>query len=317
MVKELGDWGYNVDIMNDHDRTIRLTKQYDLIIDSFPQNRRIYENNLKRNCFKVFYSTDANPFWHNRQHELRVKALNLRRHARLQVKASLPPFNHELNDFDALFLTGNQRTLSTFSDIPFKKTAFIKNSANRFPDVNISQKMPNTFLFLATYPQVLKGLDLLLEVFAKLPDCSLIICSQFQNEKDFCSIYLRELYQLPNILPIGFVDISSNIFKKVIQVSSYVLLPSCAEGMSGSILTAMAAGVIPIVSYECGFNEPDVFFLEQCTIDCIRSTVKTFAQKPLSWIQQQSYKTQEIARAHYSASNFSDSFADALQKLIK
>ncbi len=98
MVKELGDWGYNVDIMNDHDRTIRLTKQYDLIIDSFPQNRRIYENNLKRNCFKVFYSTDANPFWHNRQHELRVKALNLRRHARLQVKASLPPFNHELND---------------------------------------------------------------------------------------------------------------------------------------------------------------------------------------------------------------------------
>lgn len=316
MVKILNEFGYNVDAMNGDDKTTKLMKQYDLLIDNCPQNNLVYCNNLKQKCHKVFYSTDACPSWHNSQHELRIKAVNARKHARMQLKASLLPLQNELDYFDAIFLTGNPFTLTTFAGYTFKQVSYIKNSACYFPDCDVSHKSPGSFLFFATYPQVLKGLDLLLEVFAKLPSTSLVICSQFQSEKDFCTIYNRELYQCPNILPVGFVDIKSELFRKVIQICSYVILPSCSEGMSGSVLTAMSAGIIPIVSRECGISDNDAFILENCTIDCLRKTIQLFAKKPLDWVQQQARITQHIARYNYSADQFAESFKSALHAVL-
>lgn len=316
MVKILNEFGYNVDAMNGEDKTTKLTKQYDLLIDHCPQNHSVYCNSLKQKCHKVFYSTDACPSWHNSQHELRIKAVNARKHARLQMKASLLPLQHEPDQFDALFLAGNPFTFSTFAGYTFKQVSYIKNSACFFPDCDVSRKSPSSFLFFATYPQVLKGLDLLLEVFAKLPNAALVICSQFQSEKDFCAIYNKELYQCPNILPVGFVDIKSQLFRKVLQVCSYAILPSCSEGISGSILTAMSAGLIPIVSRECGISDNDAIILEDCTIDCLRRTIQLYAQKPLDWVQRQARITQHIARNNYSIDQFATSFRSALHTLL-
>jgi hypothetical protein len=154
-------------------------------------------------------------------------------------------------------------------------------------------------------------------VFAKNTSISLVVCSQFQAEQDFCTVYKKDLFHSPNILPVGVVDITSDLFKKISQVCSYTVLPSCSEGMSGSVLTAMSAGLIPIVSRECGFEDDEVFNLQDCSIDCIAETLQAFSQKPLDWIREQSIKMRELSDLRYSPAHFSASFQAALQGVLE
>jgi len=317
MAKIIGDFGYNVDVINYDATIVSLTKQYDLLIDIFPQNNSVYQNHLKNNCIKVFYSTGASPTWQNSRQAERVEALNTRKHARMRTKCYVQPLPPTIAAFDALFLIGNSFTLSTFSDISFTKVFFIRNSAYQFPDADVSRKSANTFLYLATYPQVLKGLDLLLEVFSRSDDISLVVCSQFESEKDFCAVYEKELFHRPNILPVGVVDITSPIFNKIAQICSYFVLPSCSEGISGSVLTAMSAGLIPIVSRECGLESDDAFILNDCSIPGIRNTLKLFANKPLDWIKSQAVATQQTVRSKYTPQQFTASFRAAMQGLLE
>jgi hypothetical protein len=44
-----------------------------------------------------------------------------------------------------------------------------------------------------------KGLDLVLEAFADMPEYHLTVCGPIQKEQDFERAYYRELYQVPNI----------------------------------------------------------------------------------------------------------------------
>lgn len=317
MAKIIDDFGYNVDVINYDDAMTGLTKKYDLLIDIYPQNNTIYENHLAPNCIKVLYSTGASPEWQNCQQIARVDALNERRHSRLRPKSLVEPFGQEIASFDAMFLIGNEFTLSTYGKLPIKQVFLLKNSAYLFPDIDLSRKSPNTFLYLATYPQALKGLDLLLEVFHKNQAISLVVAGQYEAEKDFCAIYERELYLSPNILPVGVIDVTSGLFNKIRHIASFVVLPSCSEGMSGSVLTAMSAGIIPIVSRECGFADDEVFNLPECSLDCIEKTLTALARKPRDWIEREALRAAEIIRSRYRPEHFAESFRTAMQKLLE
>lgn len=317
MAAIIGQFGYNVDVINYDDTGTILTRQYDLLIDIYPQNKSVYRHHLADGCLKVLYSTGAGPEWQNRQQTLRVQSLNARRASSLLPKALVPPFGSEITDFDAMFLIGNEVTLSTYGELPIRKIFFITNSAWHFPDNDVSQKSPTTFLYLATYPQTLKGLDLLLEVFSRNPALSLVVAGQYEAERDFCAIYEQELYASPNILPVGVVDVTSKVFHKIRQIASYIILPSCSEGMSGSILTGMSAGLIPIVSPYCGLDDNAAFHLRDCSIDCIADTVSAFARKPLGWIKAESQRAVETIRTRYAPQHFSQSFRAAMEGLLE
>lgn len=317
MAKIIGEFGYNVDVINYDDEQTCLTKKYDMLIDIYPQNNKVYQNHLTTNCVKVLYSTGAAPEWQNKQQTARVAALNARRHAHLRTKAVVQPFGSEIEGFDATFLIGNDFTLSTYVNPPTNKVFLIKNSAYLFADTDLTKKVPNTFLYMATYPQALKGLDLLLEIFSRHQNISLVVAGQYEAEKDFCHVYEKELYSSPNILPVGVVDITSSLFNKIRQIASFFVLPSCSEGMSGSVLTAMSAGLIPIVSRECGFNNDEVFNLQECSISGIRDTLLAFAQKPLDWIKNESLRAVETIHTSYSPNHFSHSLRTAMQGLLE
>lgn len=312
----IGEFEYNVDVINYDDREVRLSQQYDLLLDIYPQNHAVYANHLASDCIKIAYTTGASPDWQNRAEKERIDDLWRRRQARMPAKAWTPPFGPEINSFDALFLIGNQHTLNTYGDLSVPSRYLLPNSAYPFGIPELAKKSPAAFLFLATYPQMLKGLDLLLEVFAQNPDLSLVICSQFAQEKDFCAIYDKELYHLPNIVPAGPVDITGKLFRKIIDLCSYVVLPSCSEGMSGSVLTAMSAGLIPLVSRECGLNEDETHYFPENSIECIQETLRYFAQKPFAWIDKEALRVQQIAGARYSTRQFSTAFRRSLKSTL-
>ena len=90
-------------------------------------------------------------------------------------------------------------------------------------------------MFLASYGQVLKGLDIVLDVFSKTPDLKLYVCSNFEQEKDFCKLYNKILFNSENVKAIGFIDVNSKVFENIIDECSYLIAPSSTEGCSGSV----------------------------------------------------------------------------------
>ena len=115
-----------------------------------------------------------------------------------------------------MFFKGNQRNLSTYGENRPERVYFIKNSGYEFlTPMHFSSKRPCSFLFIASHGQVHKGLDLVLESFASRPYLELFVCSMFGEEEDFCALYKRELYETPNIHPIGFVDIRGQLFRYI------------------------------------------------------------------------------------------------------
>lgn len=318
LAKIIGEFSYNVDVTQYNDPNAQLNKKYDLLIDNYPQNIHLYNDFLAEDCLKVYYSTTAGPAWQYRQERERLDALYARRGVRLPPRFDLSPYDRNIDIYDAMFLFGNEFTPNTYAEFHIPKVFLIKNTGYAsLAGNNLTNKDPRTFLFFASHTQVLKGLDLLLEVFAQNKELNLIICSNFKPETEFCKVYEKELFQSSNIISLGFIDIASELFKKITQVASFVVLPSCTEGMAGSVLTAMSAGLIPIISRWCGLAEDEAIYFEDCSIECISQTLTHYSKQSEEWIAAQSLQASHIVQTRYSPADYSASIRLAMQGLLQ
>lgn len=318
LARVIGEFGYNVDVIDYNAAKIKFNKQYDLLIDLHPRSKNIYSDFLTEQCVKIAYITGSNPDFSNSAENERIEDLFRRRGVRLQDRRWAPLFEKEIiESFDAMFFIGNRYNLISFSGYDLRRVFFIKNTGYDFLyKEEFSEKSPSNFLFLASSGQVHKGLDLLLEVFANKKHLNLFVLSLYEKEEDFCKVYEKELFKSPNIHPMGFLDIKSKEFQSVVQKCSYVLMPSCAEGISGSVLTAMSAGLIPIVSRECGFEDDEVNHFDDCSQESLSSNIEGFSRKPLEWIATESKRTAEIVKSRYSENNYKESIRAALRQTL-
>ena len=71
------------------------------------------------------------------------------------------------------------------------------------------------FLWLGSNGLVHKGLDLVLDAFANMPDCHLTVCTSLDQDPEFKRAYHRELYELPNIDTVGWVEIGGVRFREI------------------------------------------------------------------------------------------------------
>jgi hypothetical protein len=109
------------------------------------------------------------------------------------------------------------------------------------------------FLWLASYAAVHRGLDLLLEATAALPECHLWICGSVGYETDFVGAYAHE-FGLPNVHLMGWVDVTGSQFAEITHRCGYTVYPSASDGMPGSVINAMAAGLVPLITPESGMD---------------------------------------------------------------
>jgi hypothetical protein len=177
-------------------------------------------------------------------------------------------------------------------------------------------KSPSAFVFLASSGQVYKGLDLVLEVFARNPHLTLWVCSSFRRELDFCAAYWRELFFTKNIKPVGFIDIQSQQFAQMATQCAYAILPSCAEAMSGSLLTAMSAGIIPVATSQCDLAPGEYVPLGEATPESIERTVCELSTKNIDWVTGFSMSVRMAIEQHYTAAAFTHSVQAALSSIL-
>jgi glycosyltransferase involved in cell wall biosynthesis len=60
------------------------------------------------------------------------------------------------------------------------------------------------FLWFGSGGFIRKGLDLVLEAFAGMPEYHLTVCGPIEEERDFQQAFAKELYDTPNIHTLGW-----------------------------------------------------------------------------------------------------------------
>ncbi len=308
--------GYSVDIINYTNDAFTPRKQYDFAVDVRWNMERLAPV-LGPRCTKIMHIDIAHVLFHNEAEARRLLDLQRRR------GATLVPRRHERTNFciesaDCATMLGNDFTHSTYryAGKPIFKVPITAPTLWPAQGERDFDRCRSTFLWLGTYGLVHKGLDLVLEAFAGMPEYRLIVCGP-TDEEDFVREYRRELYETPNIETIGWIDIGSRRFREIAEQCVALVFPSCSEGQSGSTVTAMHAGLIPIVSYECGVDVAPEFgvILRTCAIDEIRSAVSRIAGTPPDDLRAMSEGARAYAQAHHTRENFTRIYREIVRDL--
>ena len=320
IAKELKARGYNVDVIDYYNKYTRPKKQYDLLLNIQPTESMLFRKNLKPDAIKIAYLTVSNPSYGNAAEQKRLDALQDRRGVALKLRRDWPLLSKEIENYDAAFMIGNSFNYRSYTDeFRMPPVHYIRNNGYVFDfQTDYSKKDPKKFLFFASSGQVHKGLDLLLEVFSKENfSCELYVCSLFQEETDFLECYKKELYETSNIHAIGFINIRAEEFRNLAETCTYAITPSCSEARVGAMLTVMSAGLIPICSRDCGYDEDEAIQLEDCTLETIEKTVLEYSAKDHAWIVEQSQRAKQIVAQRYTQQDYLNSLRYALDQVIK
>ena len=313
--------GYAVDAINYDDLTFQSTRIYDAIFD-IHNNLSRYDNG---HAVKILHATGSNPTFSNRALAKRLDDLEKRRGVKLEPRRaiqedSIRVFEANLEVADIITITGNERTKSTYPEKLHDKIRLVPVTGSYLPVVrSIPDFVPKKeFLWFGGSGAVHKGLDIVLEVFAKNPDLTLHIIGPYQNEKDFCRAYKRELSHYGNMKAHGYVYPHSDQFRCITKHVIALVFPSCSESTSSAGVTCMQYGMIPIVSIDTGITltQYQGITLNSCTLDEVEQAVHTIANKTELEIKGTIAECQKYALDTFSRNRFSEMMKSVIREAL-
>lgn len=302
--------GYAVDVIHWTRRGALPRTDYDIYVD-VRRNFDRYAAQLPSSCLKIAHMDTAHHRVHNGNQRQRLEDLQRRR------GISLAPFklieeNRAAENADLITVLGNDFTIESFvfAGKPIRRIRLSNAFDYPFPDDRDITAARRRFLWLGSEGFVHKGLDLVLEAFAGLPDQHLTVCGPIEREPAFRKAFADLLYRKPNIRTEGWVDVAGPRFRDLARQCLAMVYPSCSEGGGGGVITAMHAGLIPVVTREASVDmAPDRgVILPVATVDSIRTAVRKLAATPpaeleamarAAWTWAQEFHTRERFRREY------------------
>lgn len=217
---------------------------------------------------------------------------------------------------DAIFYVGNDFSRASYQS--FKKPLY-RIYPSTSPRIQccideISKSSARDFLYFGGSGNVVKGLDVLIESFADLPQRKLHICAP--KEEDFERFYAGILRNSERFVWHGLVEVGSPRFHEITAECGFVVLPSCSEGCATSVVTCMRRGLIPVVTYECGIDHGDWgVSIPSIHVQDLREQMRGLqhiSQAEMGWRRHETF----IESWKYTQSAFSKSFAEALSRVL-
>jgi hypothetical protein len=316
MAKVIGELGYNIDVIDYNAISPKLTKLYNLVIDLHPHDHPVYGGHLAKSALRIAYLTGSNPTFSNKAERSRINKVFERKGVRLLSRRQVHSISKTIEQYDGVLIVGNAQTKKTFNDeFNLPETFLIPNTANS-QNITLTSKSASNFLYLGGVGQVHKGLDLVLESFKAVPEAKLYVCSPFESESDFAKLYRQEMYETKNIIPVGRVDIGSSEFSHLASQCGYSILPSCSEGMAGSVVTGMSFGLIPLITKECGIDSRYSIKIADPSVPSITKLIRQCLTISRTQLQELCLNVKIESGIKYSPYNYTNALRLALNNLI-
>jgi glycosyltransferase involved in cell wall biosynthesis len=311
------DRGYCVDVIYWLNNQFVPQKEYAFFIDVHSNLERIGPM-LNKECVKILHIVWAHWLFHNHAAYKRHLALMERRGLALKPVRQLEPARG-IEWADYATMLGNEFTAGTYgyAKKPIFPLPISTQSVYPPPTDKDLESCRRHYLWLGGTGLVHKGLDLVLEVFAEMPEYHLTVCGSISHEKDFVKAYYRELYETPNIHTIGWLDVGSAEFLKIANSCIGLIHPSCSEGQSGSVVNCLHAGLVPVVSYESGLDVEEFgVVLTDCSIGEIKTAIEHVSSLSGANLRERSERAWEYARARHTREQFAKEYDAAVEKIM-
>lgn len=271
--------GYQVDVMHYETPPPKLDR-YDVIYGFGDVFRNYFESGLSGKK-TIYYGTGMHVAHQNTASLARVKSVFNKKGCWLAKSSRFveKTWSHQTTLVDAIIALGDeqcQKTYEAYYDgkvfslpAPFYRTL----DAAEINDNRCSDSRKK-FLWFGSSGLIHKGLDLCLEYFSTRPDLTLHVCGDIFSEPEFLKAYDKELFSSANIIVHGFVGVESEVFKNILSSCVFVIFPSCSEGGSPSVLTAIGNGaLIPIISHDASCSTGAEIFIESYDFSGIEQAI--------------------------------------------
>jgi glycosyltransferase involved in cell wall biosynthesis len=319
MAQTFLDIGYCVDVIQYNNDIFLPQKEYAFFLETRSNLQRCAPF-LNKDCVKIFHADTAHILFHNAAEANRLLALQQRRGITLSPRRFEPP-NQALEHADCATVLGNEFTMSTlkYAKKPLYRVPISTQVVYSWSEEKDFDACRKNFLWFGSGGLVHKGLDLVLEAFAQMPDCHLTICGPISKEEDFVKAFYKELYQTANIHTVGWIDINSQKFRNILNNCVGIVYPSCSEGGGGSVINCMHAGLIPIVSYEASVDvEKDYgVILKDSSIQGIKQEAQKISTLPKEELKQMARRAWEVARENHTKEKFAENYRNTIEKIMK
>lgn len=316
ILKTFIDWGYSIDLIHclDNKHNLKIEKQkYDIIFGfGKPFSYAAIKN---PDAIKIIYLTELHPDF-SRKAEMERSEYYYQRHKRKThlTRSGVYYRNQDIKPAEYGILLGNNITSKTYS-FPEGKLYTLAPTGLLNKNYTFSLrdllKTRRNYVWFGSYGAIHKGLDILIDVFNELPEYTLYICGLHPKE--------RRLFKIneENIHDLGFIDVNTSNFIQLMNNCSYVILPSCCEGMATSVLTCMNHGLIPVVTRECGIDLQEWgIYLEDYRVDYIKEIIRSCSTCDPHILEKYHKKVYEYSQSKFILSRYSRDFRLILMDIL-
>ena len=317
MAQTFVDLGYDVDVIHAENQKFIPWKSYDVVVDTRFNLQRL-QTFLPSDCIKILHCDTAQLVFQNQAEMGRMLALQNRK------GVTVPPNRLEtphLGVEHAHYLTtcGNEFTTNTYaySGKPIFRLPMVVQKMWPWPEAKDFDASRHRFLWFGSRGMVHKGLDLVLEAFVQMPKYQLTVVGPVLNEPEFVNVYRKELFHTPNITFVGWLDKFSDEFHVLLRQSVAHVFPSCSEAGAAAVVETMAAGVIPMVTYEASIDVGNFGVLfEDSSIETIMRQVREVASMSADELCHRAKKAWETAHRNNTPEKFERSYRDTVEMIL-
>jgi hypothetical protein len=262
--------------------------------------------NLPEVCKKILHATGPHWLFWNHAELSRLIGVRERHGFALKPQRQVKP-TRSLEIADEVVVLGNQFTLDSFLFGGKPVTRIPISSAYQFdwPAGREFETAKRRFLWVGSYGMILKGLDLVLDAFAGMPELELTVCGRPEKEADFYRLYEKHLRHTPNIRLHGWLDMASPAFTEIARTHASIVYPSSAEGGAGSVIHCMHAGLLPICTTEASIDLGDFgLHIESGTVEAVQKACRAVAAMTSEEVERRTLAAWEHVRREHTREKF-------------